>query len=206
MGGFAIAEKFLSFQGEGIHSGRRAYFIRLFGCNVKCGWCDSKNAWQGGASEILSAREIADAALDSGAEIAVVTGGEPCLFDLRPLLRELAARSIPAHLETSGTLPIPGGRGADFAWVALSPKLFRPPRADSLARADELKFIVSDPRELTECEKLAGGAANAKALWLHPEWSRSGDAGLLAALAEFAVSRGGLWRVGWQMHKLYRAR
>ena len=71
MGGFAIAEKFLSFQGEGIHSGRRAYFIRLFGCNVKCGWCDSKSAWEGAASETLSAREIAGAAMDSGAEIAV---------------------------------------------------------------------------------------------------------------------------------------
>lgn len=206
MGGFAIAEKFLSFQGEGIHSGRRAYFIRLFGCNVKCGWCDSKSAWEGAASETLSAREIAGAALDSGAEIAVVTGGEPCLYDLRPLLRELSARSVSAHLETSGTLPIPEGRGANFAWVALSPKLFCPPRADSLARADELKFIISDPRELSDCERLVEGAGRAKAFWLHPEWSRSVDERLLGALCEFAVSRGGRWRVGWQVHKLYRAR
>lgn len=86
------------------------------------------------------------------------------------------------------------------------PEAVCPPRAESLARADELKFIISDPRELSDCERLAEGAGRAKAFWLHPEWSRSGDERLLGALCEFAVSRGGRWRVGWQMHKLYRAR
>lgn len=203
---YPITEKFLSFQGEGVHSGKRAYFVRLFGCNVKCPWCDSREAWNGAARGRLSAEEIADAAAKSGAEIAVITGGEPCLFDLTPLLRRLSELGIAAHLETSGTLPIRESDGAAFAWVALSPKLFCPPLETSLARADEIKFIVSDPSELAEYEKLAGGAESAKSLWLHPEWSKSGAPSLLGAIADFVASRGGLWRAGWQVHKLYRVR
>ena len=58
----------------------------------------------------------------------------------------------------------------------------------------------------TRLKKLAGGAECAKSLWLHPEWSKSGDPRLLGAIADFVVSRGGLWRAGWQVHKLYRVR
>lgn len=154
MGGFAVAERFLSLQGEGLHAGRRAYFIRLFGCNVRCQWCDSKSAWEGQPSENLTAEGLAAAAAESKAEIAVITGGEPCLYDLRPLLRELSARSIAAHLETSATLPIMEDPDAKFSWVTASPKFFCEPLATFLARADELKFIISEPSDLSKCEKI----------------------------------------------------
>lgn len=206
MGGFAVAERFLSLQGEGLHAGRRAYFIRLFGCNVHCQWCDSRSAWEGQPSENLTAEDLAAAAAESKAEIAVITGGEPCLYDLRPILRELSARSIAPHLETSATLQIMEDSAAKFSWVTASPKFFCEPLATSLARADELKFIISEPSDLPKCEKYASAAANAKAFWLHPEWSKAGDAALLKKIWDFAVSKGGLWRVGWQLHKLYFAR
>lgn len=207
MENFPITESFLSFQGEGVHMGRRAYFIRLFGCNVKCEWCDSKNAWAASEpAQKMSAVQIAESAKKSGAEIAVITGGEPCIHNLSPILRELSSRAISAHLETSGTLPIPERDGAKFAWVALSPKIFCRPLDQSLARADELKFIVSDISEFSEYEKLAARAANAKAFWLHPEWSRATDKKLLSDICDFICSRGGLWRAGWQIHKNYSAR
>ena len=95
---------------------------------------------------------------------------------------------------------------AKFSWVTASPKFFCEPLATSLARADELKFIISEPSDLPKCEKYASAAANAKAFWLHPEWSKAGDAALLKKIWDFAVSKGGLWRAGWQLHKLYFAR
>lgn len=203
---FPISESFLSFQGEGVHAGRRAYFVRLFGCNVKCQWCDSKNAWATSANDFLTAYEIADAVQKSHAEIVVITGGEPCLHDLSELLRELKARSIAVHLETSGTLPIRECENCKFDWVALSPKLFYKPLVESLKRADELKFIVSNISEIAEYEKFAECAVNANALWLHPEWSQSGDKKLLGNICDFVAERGGRWRAGWQMHKNYFAR
>ena len=173
---------------------------------MRCQWCDSKSAWEGQPSENLTAEGLAAAAAESKAEIAVITGGEPCLYDLRPLLRELSARSIAAHLETSATLPIMEDPDAKFSWVTASPKFFCEPLATFLARADELKFIISEPSDLSKCEKYASAAANAKAFWLHPEWSKAGDGALLKKIWDFAVSKGGLWRAGWQLHKLYFAR
>ncbi len=206
MKSYPIAECFLSFQGEGIHYGRRAYFIRLFGCSVKCPWCDSKYAWSGEPNSILSASELAECAKQSGAELVIITGGEPCLHNLEPLLAELVARGLECNLETSGTLPIRESDGASFDWVALSPKLFSLPLEESLLRADELKMIVSDASEFVSYAKIADSAVNAKALWLEPEWSKATDRDLLEAIVEFVSKNGGRYRAGWQVHKNYFAR
>lgn len=198
---YKVAESFLSFQGEGLFAGRKAFFVRLFGCNVKCPWCDSKYAWSAVACESASADELAQRAAASGAEMAVITGGEPCLQDLLGLVAALRAKKIAAHLETSGTLEIP-----DVDWIALSPKLFCPPLPENVARADELKMIVSSPAELDKYAAFAEAAKRAQALWLEPEWSKSSDKRLLCAIADFVLKRGGKYRCGWQMHKNYFAR
>ena len=206
MKNYPIAETFFSVQGEGCHCGRRAYFIRLFGCSVRCPWCDSKTAWQGTPNEILSAEEIAIEAKKSGAEFAVITGGEPCMHNLLPLLACLNECGVSAHLETSGVCKIDEAEGSRFAWVALSPKLFHKPLKESLKRADELKLIISDMSEMDEYIELSEGAVNAKSIWLHPEWSKATDPKLLNELCEFVKKHGGKYRVGWQMHKCYFVR
>ncbi len=206
MKNYPIAETFFSVQGEGIHCGRRAYFIRLFGCSVRCSWCDSKFAWEGKPTEIMSAEEIASLAKASGAEFAVITGGEPCMHNLLPLVASLGELGVAAHLETSGVCTINESDDTRFAWVALSPKLFKLPTQDALKRADELKFIVSDLSELAEYENIVNDAVNAKSIWLHPEWSKATDQNLLEGLCDFVKSRGYKYRVGWQIHKCYFVR
>ncbi len=203
---YPIAETFFSIQGEGCHAGRRAYFARLFGCNVKCRWCDSRTAWEGLPDRRMSESEIAAEAAASLAEFAVITGGEPCMHDMRPLLSALSSVNVAAHLETSGTLRIDESGDSRFDWVAVSPKLFAPPLESSLARADELKFIVSDLRELGEYENFYPAALNAKSVWIHPVWSGISDPDLLEGICEFVKSKGGKYRAGWQMHKCYFAR
>lgn len=185
--------------------GRRAYFVRMFGCNVKCPWCDSKAAWDGIASCEMSAMEILESAKLSQAEIAVITGGEPCIHDLEPLLKLLNSQGIKAHLETSGTRPIVESACAHFDWVALSPKLFCPPLEKSLLRADELKLIVSSPDELDAYLRIVSDA-RASIVWLHPEWSRARDKFLLEALCDFVKKNGDPFRLGWQLHKNFLAR
>lgn len=199
---YPISETFFSVQGEGMHCGKAAFFVRTFGCNVKCDWCDSKYAWRGEPAQILSAVEIAEQARASGAEIAVITGGEPCVHNLTHLVAELDSRKIASHLETSGTLMIAEDE-IDFDWVALSPKIFSPPLKASVARADELKLIVSCPADMSRYEEIIADAARAQAIWLNPEWSHSTDKDLLAFICEYVKSRGARFRAGWQMHKNY---
>lgn len=203
---YPLAETFVSVQGEGVHMGRKAYFVRLFGCNVRCPWCDSKSAWNGSPVSRTGADEIALAASECSPEFAVITGGEPCIHNLLPLLEKFAEAKVAVHLETSGTLEIRERGDARFSWVTVSPKLFCPPLDSSLRRADELKFIVSDLSELESYARFADSAPNAKSVWLHPEWCGRKDRELLDGLSAFVVSRGGRYRLGWQMHKCYNVR
>lgn len=205
---YEVAECFGSWQGEGCHAGRAAYFIRLFGCPIRCEWCDSAETWNRSAEEAgaarMSASELAELAAAAKPDFVVITGGEPAIRDLAPLCDALHAKNLRAHLETSGAFPIRGN--AD--WITVSPKVRRPPLAENLARASELKLIVSAPEDLAFwSEKIPRGAVPATApIWLHPEWSRREDPRVLGAISDWVRARGFPFRAGWQIHKLYGAR
>ena len=67
-----VVETFHSLQGEGVHSGRSAFFIRLAGCTVGCSWCDTKHSWPQAAHRPQPLAELAEqvrAAAAAGAEI-----------------------------------------------------------------------------------------------------------------------------------------
>ena len=200
---YVVSEEFLSFQGEGCFAGQKAYFIRLFGCPVKCAWCDTKYAWDTSCNVFCAeAEELAQRAKDSHANFAVITGGEPCAQDLRELASALKNANVKTHLETSGFCE----SLADFDWITLSPKLGKPVKRRFLESANEVKFIVSDISELPEYENFAKLTANAKAYWLHCEASKSNDKALLNAISDFVVQKGGKFRAGWQLHKLFNAK
>ena len=118
---YPVNETFLSWQGEGVHLGRKAFFIRLQGCPVKCAWCDSASTWhpQHVPKDLrrASAAELAAEAAVARPEFVVLTGGEPCIHDLSPLVAALRDVGLASHLETCGAYPIAEG----LAWVTLSP-------------------------------------------------------------------------------------
>lgn len=188
--------------------GRSAFFIRLAGCPLHCPWCDSAGTWSRDAvpaAKKMTEEELAALAVSSHADFVVITGGEPTIHDLVPLTTALRARALRIHLETCGAFPIVPA----FDWVTLSPKRKKLPLAENWAKADELKFIITDADELAFWEHCFNAAALAQPFpqcWLHPEWSRAGDPALLALIADFVRSRGFPWRAGWQIHKLYNAR
>ena len=160
-----VVETFHSLQGEGLHAGRSAFFIRLAGCNVGCSWCDTRHSWELEAHPRRSladlAQEVAEAAA-AGAAFAVLTGGEPLEHDLGPLRDALAAAApaLPLHLETSGAAPVAlSGR---FAWITLSPKRHRPPTPELLAACAELKVVVHEPDDLAFAEAMAVQALAAR--------------------------------------------
>lgn len=202
-----VVETFHSLQGEGLHAGRSAFFIRLGGCSVGCSWCDTKHSWPAAMhpeQPLVELAAEAQAAAAAGAAFVVVTGGEPLHHDLEPLCQALAASGLPLHLETSGVDPLSGR----FSWITLSPKRHRPPTAALLAACHELKVVVHEAADLAFAAAMAAQAQAARAgspgpaLLLQPGWEcPSGQ-----ALAIDYVRRHPRWRLSLQSHKLLGVR
>jgi len=202
---YPVNETFLSWQGEGVHMGRKAFFIRLQGCPVKCTWCDSASTWhpQYVPKNIrkASADELAKEAGEAKPDFVVLTGGEPCVHDLVPLVNALKAAKLNVHLETCGAYEIPEG----LDWVTVSPKWAKLPVAQWLAKADEVKLIIESAESAEKWTAAVGGRWSADSVWLHPEWSRRADSSILKAITDFVKANGAPYRAGWQVHKPYMA-
>lgn len=143
-----VNEIFASVQGESTHAGRPCAFVRLTGCNLRCGYCDTEYAFQEGRR--MRVAEIAQQVAGYGCELVEVTGGEPLLQPgLGDLIAELLGRGHAVMVETSGACDVgrldprvikimdikcPGsGEAERNLWSNL----------ERLTRRDEVKFVLS---------------------------------------------------------------
>jgi 7-carboxy-7-deazaguanine synthase len=100
-----VCEIFFSVQGEGTRAGLPCAFVRLAGCNLRCRWCDTKYAWEGGHAE--SIEQILRQVAAYRPRRVDVTGGEPLAQEETPtLLKALCDEGYEALLETNGSLDI----------------------------------------------------------------------------------------------------
>ena len=100
-----VSEIFYSLQGEAKTVGRPTTFIRLTGCPLRCHYCDTAYAFQGGELQTLD--DIVEKVKSNPTKLVTVTGGEPLAQpDCLPLLRLLIQEGYRVSLETSGALPI----------------------------------------------------------------------------------------------------
>lgn len=203
-----VHERFATWQGEGVHMGRSAFFIRTYGCPQKCPWCDSAGTWHPSyiPEHINKMEELALCmeAAESGAKFVVITGGEPAIFNLDYLTHLLLDRYyMPVHIETSGAYKLKGA----FSWITCSPKdkWAKPALREVIEAADEFKLIIEDPSDLTYWEPKLAWKRLSSPVWLHPEWSHREDPAVLNAITEWVKKHGDPYRAGWQIHKCYRA-
>ena len=192
-----VVETFHSLQGEGHHSGRSAFFIRLAGCTVGCTWCDTKHSWPKAAHPQRHLGDLAQEAAEAelqGAAFTVITGGEPLHHNLDALASALRqATSHPLHLETSGIDPLSGRPD----WVTLSPKPHKPPRQEILSRCDELKVVIHEQTDLDFAQAMATAVRPSTQLLLQPGWgSDQGQQLVVDHLRNHAN-----WRLSLQTHK-----
>ena len=190
-----LMEAFYTVQGEGIHAGKAAYFIRLAGCDVGCVWCDVKESWDASAYPRVSVAQMAEDAQASGANLVVITGGEPAMYDLTALCEALHDRGLAVHIETSAAHEIRG----QFDWVTLSPKKFKAPLPTELSKADELKIIVFNKSDFEWAETYSGQVSNDCVLLLQPEWDKRDN---MAPLLVEYVKTHPQWRISLQTHKI----
>lgn len=113
---YQVNEIFNSVQGEGVLVGTPATFIRLQGCTVGCKWCDSKLTWAKGGTGMRS-EDIVNAVVGMH---AIITGGEPTMYDLDGLIVPLHSQKKFVQLETSGQNSLKGNVSPD--WITWSPK------------------------------------------------------------------------------------
>ena len=187
-------EDFYTIQGEGFFQGSAAYFIRLGGCDVGCVWCDVKESWDASAHPIVSVDQIVDKAKASGSQIAVITGGEPVMYDLSELTKSLQQAGLRTHIETSGVYPLTGS----WDWVCFSPKKFKSPHFSILEKANELKIIIYNKSDFNWAEDFANQVRKDCKLFLQPEWSREKE--MLPQIIDY-VKRNPSWEVSLQIHK-----
>ena len=189
-----VMEHFCTIQGEGAHTGRVAYFIRLGGCDVGCVWCDVKDSWPTEGHPKWEVDRLAEVAAASGAEVAVITGGEPTLHNLDALTRKLTDLGMRTHVETSGTNELTG----NWHWVCFSPKKFKPPVDSVYQQADELKVVVFNKSDLEWAQTHAQRVNDNCLLYLQPEWSKKEV--VMPLIVEFCKAHP-RWRISLQTHK-----
>ncbi len=191
---YPVVEMFYTLQGEGLHSGMPAFFIRLAGCGVGCEWCDSKNSWNRADFPLVPVEDIVGKAVASGTRAVVITGGEPMLHNLDALCGALKSAGLSIFLETSGS-ERPSG---EFDWICLSPKVKKPPLDEVLAMADELKVVVGCEADFSWAEANAAKVGKGCALLIQPEWSRMRE--VMPQIVGY-VKANPQWRVSLQTHK-----
>ncbi|WP_109699983.1 7-carboxy-7-deazaguanine synthase QueE [Chitinophaga deserti] len=189
-----VMESFYTIQGEGLHQGKAAYFIRLGGCDVGCVWCDVKESWDASKHPVRPVSELVSEAAAHPGRIAVITGGEPLMHDLGALTKALHAEGFRTHMETSGSSPLSG----EWDWITLSPKKFKAPLPEVCEAAHELKIVIYNKSDFAWAEKYAALASPSCKLYLQPEWSREKE---MTPLIIDYVKAHPKWQISLQIHK-----
>ncbi len=191
---YPVMEMFYTLQGEGYHQGKAAYFIRLAGCDVGCVWCDVKESWDASKHPVLSIEEIVSSALAHPARLAIITGGEPLLYNLDALTIALKKVGFEVNIETSGSSPMSG----NWDWVCLSPKKFKAPLTESIQAASELKVVIFNTHDFEWAETYAKQVAPNCKLYLQPEWDKSNE---ITPLVIEYIKANPKWELSAQLHK-----
>lgn len=191
---YPLMEDFYTLQGEGFHQGKAAYFVRLAGCDVGCVWCDVKESWDREKHPLTSVYDIISRIAETPAEIVVITGGEPFMYDLQALISALHDKGYKVHIETSGAYPVSGQPD----WICLSPKKFKAPLENVIPLANELKVVVFHASDLAWAERYAALVPPSCQLFLQPEWEKSTT--ITPLIVEY-IKQHPKWSFSLQMHK-----
>lgn len=204
---YAVKELFLTLQGEGAQTGRRAVFLRFAGCNLwsgreadraaaVCSFCDTDFVGTDGdgGGKFADAARLADAVAaiwgtGTDRRLVVCTGGEPLLQLDSPLVAVLHGHGFEIAIETNGTQAAPAG----IDWICVSPKAAAPMQ---LTSGNELKLVF--PQALAMPGRFEAMAFDH--FFLQPMDGPDREANTQAAIVYCLAHP--QWRLGLQTHKV----
>jgi 7-carboxy-7-deazaguanine synthase len=215
---YKINEIFETLQGEATYTGTPSIFVRLQGCPVGCAWCDTKHTWEIDPELKSDLTVVVEKTADSEhwsevsvtellacfeqrgyqAKHVVITGGEPCMYDLNPMCEALHQNGFTTQIETSGTFEV---KVPEQTWVTVSPKINMKGGykmlASAMHRANEIKHPIAMERHVKELENLlTEHQVEDKLIYLQPI-SQKAKATKLAI--EVCIRKN--WRLSVQLHK-----
>ena len=200
-----ITEVFTSLQGEALTSGLPTTFIRLTGCPLRCVYCDSEYAFQGGMQRLID--DLVDEVVAIGVKRVCVTGGEPLAQpNCWPLLKALCDSGVEVSLETSGAMDI---RGVDPR-VSIVLDLKTPGSGESsknllsnlelIQAKDQIKVVVTSEDDFRWFELFCDEhpmVFQAGVIWISPSYGEID----LKQLASLILSSKHPYRMQLQLHK-----
>lgn len=194
---YSLNEIFFSIQGEGRNTGMPAWFIRFAECNLECPWCDTDYSIKLNMDELDIVEHISSV---NECKNVILTGGEPSLQNLKPLLLRLKVGNYYVAIETNGTKPLLQYRIEGLLdWVTVSPKQL-PIEVNCLI--DEIKVvwpsaIMEKPGIFTYLEEIP-----AKYYYIQPLDDKSKGLGRSLNEAVEIVKTHPKWRLSVQLHKI----
>ena len=166
-----VSEIFTSFQGEGPYIGTPATFLRLYGCNLNCQWCDTDIS----TYEMLSVDDVAEILITqmefNNIKLLVITGGEPTLQmdEIKRLIKELP-EDIKIQLETNGSI---------FEYLpemeyVVSPKEDKEKVFENYYKYENVffKFVITSQEDIDEVISIKDKYGYNKTIWLQGEFSK----------------------------------
>lgn len=202
-----VVEIFNSIEGEGKRAGLPATFIRLFGCNLRCSYCDSMYAVEGNDYTEMSIEQIMDKVEEIGCPNITVTGGEPLIHkDILELLETLCHRGHWVNVETNGSIPILYRTNDDRLFYTVDYKTSSSDMTEqmeddvfqSMLPIDVLKFVVGSEQDLKEALFVCGNIGSTPQVYISPIFGSIEPKQLVEFTLENKLWD---WKVQLQLHK-----
>lgn len=209
-----ISELFLSIQGEGSYSGYPCTFVRLFSCNLRCSWCDSRFSWDKKFKhEVvdMTYEELLAQVKKLNCKVVEITGGEPLLHKdkIVGFMKLLLERGYTVLLETNGSKDmnmVPGG--VHIVMDIKCPGSGMHEHMDfsnfgKLKHTDDIKFVIKSREDYDYAADLIlkHGLHERFNCFFGPVWPDCKPADLAAWVIEDAPQFGPRIKMQLQMHK-----
>ena len=202
-----VNEIFSSIEGEGIRSGYPVTFIRLYGCNLHCSYCDTRYSCEGGDFKQMSVDEILDVVADLGFHRVTVTGGEPLIHkDVNELLMALIKAGYEVNIETNGAVYVAPYTHSAKMIITLDYKSISSGENASmwlsniplLRKRDVLKFVVGSQEDLDDMRRIVIDYNPICSIYVSPIFGKIEPKEIVEYIKEHKLEN---CRVQLQMHK-----
>jgi 7-carboxy-7-deazaguanine synthase len=202
-----VVEIFNSIEGEGIRAGYRCTFIRLYGCNLNCSYCDTRYGCEENNYEVMSIEEIIKKVSTYDCNMITITGGEPMIHPgIKNLVRALCRLDYKINIETNGTIerPIDFPIGITFTMDYKCPTSKMEDKmslgnVDSLLATDVLKFVVGCKDDLNKALQITESMNSVPTIYISPVFGNIELEDIVNYMNTHYINN---WRIQAQLHKI----